>query len=771
MSNAINQNGTGLEQQVAGLDLNGGKANSGPITKSSSNSGSEVYVPPQLRESSNYNAGQSNLDNSDERGHRYEGREQRGSGGSNEYRRLGGGGGNRNYYNRSDFGNFAGRRRNEDNYNGDNDSRRGGEDWNRGGGGQRGQNNRNFDRRGDDGGYRGGRGGDRDRANYRGGDQNEDQQQPRNDRWQDLDKRPDDLRNDRGGGGERQYGGRWKEDRRADVDYTKLGPRDERLEAELFGVGNTGINFDKYEDIPVEATGQNVPPHITSFDDVQLTEIIRNNVLLARYDKPTPVQKYAIPIIINGRDLMACAQTGSGKTAAFLLPILNQMYEHGITPPPQSTRQYNRRKQYPLGLVLAPTRELATQIFEEAKKFAYRSRMRPAVLYGGNNTTEQMRELDRGCHLIVATPGRLEDMITRGKVGLDNIRFLVLDEADRMLDMGFEPQIRRIVEQSNMPPTGQRQTLMFSATFPKQIQELASDFLSNYIFLAVGRVGSTSENITQTILWVYEHDKRSYLLDLLSSIRDGAEYSKDSLTLIFVETKKGADSLEEFLYQCKHPVTSIHGDRTQKEREEALRCFRSGDCPILVATAVAARGLDIPHVKHVINFDLPSDVEEYVHRIGRTGRMGNLGVATSFFNEKNRNICADLLELLIETKQNVPSFLEDMMSSERSHGGGKRRGGGGGGGGRFGGGGGGFGSRDYRQGGGGSGSSRGSAPRSGGNSGGGGGGSYRSNGSSYGGGSGGYYGMSGGGGSYGGSYNSNSHSNNTNSSTGPDWWN
>lgn len=249
-----------------------------------------------------------------------------------------------------------------------------------------------------------------------------------------------------------------------------------------------------------------------------------------------------------------------------------------------------------------------------------------------------------------------------------------------------------------MPPTGERQTLMFSATFPKAIQELASDFLHNYIFLAVGRVGSTSENITQTILWVNEHEKRSYLLDLLSPFKDGgSDYGADSLTLIFVETKKGADALEEYLYQYKHPVTSIHGDRTQKEREEALKCFRGGICPILVATAVAARGLDIPHVKNVINFDLPSDIEEYVHRIGRTGRMGNLGVATSFFNEKNRNICADLVELLVETKQEVPSFLEEMHSQERSHGGGARRTGGGGGGGgqrRYGGNS--FNSRDYR---------------------------------------------------------------------------
>lgn len=292
-----------------------------------------------------------------------------------------------------------------------------------------------------------------------------------------------------------------------------------------------------------------------------------------------------------------------------------------------------------------------------------------------------------------------------------------------MLDMGFEPQIRHIIENRDMPPTGQRQTLMFSATFPKNIQELASDFLSNYIFLAVGRVGSTSENITQTLLWVNEHEKRSYLLDLLSRLTDGStDITPDSLTLIFVETKKGADALEEFLYQNKYPVTSIHGDRSQREREDALKCFRSGDCPILVATAVAARGLDIPHVRNVINYDLPSDVEEYVHRIGRTGRMGNLGTATSFFNDKNRNICSDLVELLTETNQAVPGFLEDMASDR--YGGPKRSGGGRGG--RGYGGGSSFGSRDYRQ--------QSSGSRGGSSSGGGGGGrGYGGN--SYGGGS------------------------------------
>jgi len=305
-----------------------------------------------------------------------------------------------------------------------------------------------------------------------------------------------------------------------------------------------------------------------------------------------------------------------------------------------------------------------------------------------------LRDLDRGCHLLVATPGRLTDMLKRDRIGLENCRFLVLDEADRMLDMGFEPQIREIVESNSMPKTGERQTLMFSATFPKEIQMLARDFLDNYIFLAVGRVGSTSENITQKVLWVEENDKRAYLLDLLTA---SEAFDASNLTLVFVETKRGVDQLSDFLHLEGFPATSIHGDRTQRDREDALKCFRSGRLPILIATAVAARGLDIPNIKHVINFDLPSDIEEYVHRIGRTGRMGNLGLATSFFNDKNRNLVRDLVELVLETKQDMPAWLEminnEMRSSYPSH---NRRGGSGGGK-RYGGGGSSFGSRDYRQ--------------------------------------------------------------------------
>lgn len=270
-----------------------------------------------------------------------------------------------------------------------------------------------------------------------------------------------------------------------------------------------------------------------------------------------------------------------------------------------------------------------------------------------------MRELDAGCHILVATPGRLIDLFDRGKIGLENVRYLVLDEADRMLDMGFEPQIRDIVERRDMPGVGLRQTMMFSATFPKEIQILARDFLNNYIFLAVGRVGSTSVMITQRLEWVEENEKRSFLIDLLRA-------DPNALTLVFVETKRGADDLERYLVNENYPAISIHGDKGQSEREEALRAFRSGRKPILVATAVAARGLDISNVKFVVNFDLPTDIDEYVHRIGRTGRAGNSGEAISFFNEKNRNIARDLHDIFNETQQEIPDFLAKMVDEIRS---------------------------------------------------------------------------------------------------------
>nr|POE82736.1 atp-dependent rna helicase ded1 [Quercus suber] len=454
-----------------------------------------------------------------------------------------------------------------------------------------------------------------------------------------------------GGGRQGAGDGQWRDGKHIP------GPSNPRVERELFGVPNdpskqqTGINFEKYDDIPVEASGQGVPEPVTTFTNPPLDDHLINNIELAGYKVPTPVQKYSIPIVMGGRDLMACAQTGSGKTGGFLFPILSQAFQTGPSAAvPQQSGFARQRKATPTSLILAPTRELVSQIYDEARKFAYRSWVRPCVVYGGADIGSQLRQIERGCDLLVATPGRLVDLIERGRISLANIKYLVLDEADRMLDMGFEPQIRRIVEGEDMPRTDNRQTLMFSATFPRDIQMLARDFLREYIFLSVGRVGSTSENITQKVEYVEDADKRSVLLDILHTHGAG-------LTLIFVETKRMADSLSDYLINQGFPATSIHGDRTQREREKALEMFRTGRCPILVATAVAARGLDIPNVKHVVNYDLPTDIDDYVHRIGRTGRAGNTGISTAFFNRGNRGVVRDLLDLLKEANQEPVSFV------------------------------------------------------------------------------------------------------------------
>ncbi len=448
---------------------------------------------------------------------------------------------------------------------------------------------------------------------------------------------------------------------------------------------NTGINFDKYDDIPVDSSGNDCPPPLEKFSDGGLDSIVARNIELSGYDRPTPVQKHAIPIVKGGRDLMACAQTGSGKTAAFLVPIISAMHKNppyeGYGSGRYSDRGYTRRSiTKPQALVLAPTRELASQIHKEAKKvnilkfyeqkfldlmlifllffffffqFSYNGPLRAAVVYGGADIYQQLRELERGAEILVATPGRLVDLIERARVSLSEVRYLILDEADRMLDMGFEPQIRRIVEQEDMPRTAERQTLLFSATFPTEIQRLAADFLNDWIFLRVGRVGSTTDFISQKLMYVEDYEKSAMVVELLNTVK--------GLTLIFVQTKRGADQLEDYLYNKNFPVASIHGDRTQREREAALNSFRAGRTPILVATDVAARGLDIPNVLHVINYDLPTNIDDYVHRIGRTGRAGNSGLTTALISERDSSILADLLDLLRESDQEVPEWFESLV--------------------------------------------------------------------------------------------------------------
>ncbi|XP_066929769.1 uncharacterized protein [Clytia hemisphaerica] len=428
-----------------------------------------------------------------------------------------------------------------------------------------------------------------------------------------------------------------------------IPPPPPETEDEIFQLGiNEGINFEKYFNIPVEITGTNAPKPVNNFAEAQLNHICLKNLIRAKYSKPTPVQKYALPTVLSRRDLMACAQTGSGKTASFLLPVITNLLNDGVT-----NQMSLEGAVFPLALVIVPTRELAVQIFRESIKFAYDSPVRTQVIYGGVSVNHQTDALRRGCHILVATPGRLEDFIQRGKINFKNLKYLILDEADRMLDMGFGQALQNIINTSEMPPKGLRSTLMFSATFPKEIQQMAANLMNDYLFLTVGRVGGACADIQQTIMQVAGSEKRSTLEKLLQD-------SGSDRTLVFVERKKDADFLASFLSQRNYPTTSLNGDRSQQEREMALEDFRRGKAPVLVATAVAARGLDVKDVKHVINYDLPSDPTEYVHRIGRTGRIGNKGKATSFFDvNRDGNLARPLVKYLSEAEQEVPDWFED----------------------------------------------------------------------------------------------------------------
>merc|ERR1711887_419841 len=298
------------------------------------------------------------------------------------------------------------------------------------------------------------------------------------------------------------------------------------------------------------------------------------------------------------------------------------------------------------------------------------SNIKTVVAYGGTSSGFQARKLQQGCNILVATPGRLLDNVEKGRVSFRNLEFFVLDEADRMMDMGFMPEIQKCAEDPNMPEKGKRQTLMFSATFPDDIQTAAQDFLNDYLFLTVGMVGGACSDVEQVFYEVAKFDKREKLEELM---QDPARDPKER-TLIFVQTKRNADFLATYLSGEGLPTTSIHGDRLQREREEALYDFRVGTMPILVATAVAARGLDIPGVAHVINYDMPDDVDEYVHRIGRTGRLGNLGKATSFYDaEGDADVAGPLVKILSAAGTAIP----DWLAEAGANGGGAAAGGGG----------------------------------------------------------------------------------------------
>ncbi|XP_064497102.1 probable ATP-dependent RNA helicase DDX4 isoform X1 [Pseudopipra pipra] len=437
------------------------------------------------------------------------------------------------------------------------------------------------------------------------------------------------------------------------VTYVPPPPPDD--EQAIFARYETGMNFDKYDENIVEVSGLDPPAALMSFADANISHTLTVNIAKAGYSKPTPVQKYSIPIVLAGRDLMACAQTGSGKTAAFLVPIVAQMMRDGVT------ASSFKQQQEPECIITGPTRELVNQIFLEARKFVYGTCIRPVVVYGGTQIGHSVHQVMQGCNILCATPGRLLDIIGRGKISLRNVKYLVLDEADRMLDMGFGSEMKKLISFPDMPQKDKRQTLMFSATFPEEVQRLAGEFLkTDFLFVVVGHVGGACSDVQQNILQVSQYLKRDKLMEILRSIGN-------ERTMVFVDTKKKADFIACFLCQENIPATSIHGDREQREREIALQDFRSGKCPVLVATSVAARGLDIESVQHVINFDLPSTIEEYVHRIGRTGRCGNTGKAVCFFDkDSDGHLAQSLIKVLSDAQQEVPLWLTEVaFESER----------------------------------------------------------------------------------------------------------
>ncbi|XP_047996841.1 ATP-dependent RNA helicase vasa [Leguminivora glycinivorella] len=524
------------------------------------------------------------------------------------------------------------------------------------------------DRRGRGG--RGGRGGGRGGRGARGGggweardrDNEENGGDDYNDGDRDRGERGRGRGRGRGGRGRGGFGERGERDadggeqepeldengepKKPPVTYVPPEPTDN--EDELFGSGiSSGINFDNFDNIAVKVSGENPPRNIDSFETANFRKYVLDNILKSGYKKPTPIQKHAIPIIMGGRDLMGCAQTGSGKTAAFLLPIINTLL--------QDTRELVIGPggcAEPQVVIMSPTRELTLQIFNEARKFAHGSVLKIAVAYGGVAVRHQGDNISRGCHILVATPGRLHDFVDRNRVAFGSIRFIVLDEADRMLDMGFMPSVEKMMEHSTMVPMDQRQTLMFSATFPEDIQNLAMKFLNNYLFVAVGIVGGASADVEQIFHQVTKYEKQTTLKKLI-------EDNDKKRILVFVETKRNADFIASLLSEQQMLTSSIHGDRMQRERELALQNFKSGAHYILVATAVAARGLDIKNVDIVVNYDLPKSIDEYVHRIGRTGRVGNRGKAVSFFDaDQDAALVADLAKILRQADQPIPDFLQ-----------------------------------------------------------------------------------------------------------------
>lgn len=367
------------------------------------------------------------------------------------------------------------------------------------------------------------------------------------------------------------------------------------------------------------------------FSELQLIEPVLRALNDEGYTQPTPIQEQAIPIILRKKDLLGCAQTGTGKTAAFAVPLLQLMSEHM---PAENERRKIR------ALILTPTRELAIQIEESFKAYGRYLPLRHMVIFGGVNQHNQVNGLRRGVDILVATPGRLLDLMQQRHISLDDIRYFVLDEADRMLDMGFVHDVKKVI--ARLPQ--QRQTLFFSATMPPEAQQLANMLLNNPLKVEVTPVSSTADTIQQSLYYVEKHNKRQLLVHILQD-------EQIRTALVFARTKHGADRIARDLNKAGVRAEAIHGNKSQNARQAALNNFKSRKTRILVATDIAARGIDIDELTHVINFDLPNVPETYVHRIGRTGRAGADGTAISFCDYEEKIFLKDIERLI---KKNVP---------------------------------------------------------------------------------------------------------------------
>ncbi|XP_021752168.1 DEAD-box ATP-dependent RNA helicase 40-like [Chenopodium quinoa] len=390
----------------------------------------------------------------------------------------------------------------------------------------------------------------------------------------------------------------------------------------------------------VTASGENVPAPFMTFDATGFPPEILREIHSAGFSSPTPIQAQTWPIALQNKDIVAIAKTGSGKTLGYLMPAFMHLRQ-----------RRNNPRIGPTVLVLAPTRELATQILEEGNKFGRSSRISCTCLYGGAPKGPQLEELRRGADIVVATPGRLNDILETRNIDLRQVSLFVLDEADRMLDMGFEPQIRKIVNE--MPP--HRQTLMYTATWPKEVRKIAGDLLRNPVQVNIGNVDELAANksITQYVEVVPQMEKQRRLEQILRAQERGSK------VIVFCSTKKLCNDLARSIGRS-FPAAAIHGDKSQSERDYVLNQFRSGKSPILVATDVAARGLDIKDIRVVINYDFPTGIEDYVHRIGRTGRAGAIGMAYTFLSEQDWKHAGDLVKVLEGANQQVPPQVREM---------------------------------------------------------------------------------------------------------------